>query len=116
MYGPYASADGAIRYVQLAVTRLNVHATETKGYASLLKRQVNCSYWLEGNAMRKSNAHEQYCFAGQPAPCAGYFKNDALPCICGANGNVLLALAKTAIPAVPLEQFTPELHLLALSA
>jgi hypothetical protein len=66
--------------------------------------------------MRKPTIHQQYCFAGQPAPCAGYFTNDVLPCICGVNGNVLSALSETAIPIVPLERLTPEIHLLPLSA
>ena len=60
--------------------------------------------------------HQPYCFAGQPAPCEGYFTNDALPCVCGVNGNVLSALSETAIPAVPLEQIIPEVLHWPLSA
>ena len=66
--------------------------------------------------MRTPTTHKQYCFAGQPASCTGYFANDKLPCICGADGDLLAALSEVAIPTVPLEQFIPEVHLLPLSA
>ena len=37
--------------------------------------------------------HREYCFAGQPATCPGYFAGDVLPCVCGVEGTVLEALA-----------------------
>jgi hypothetical protein len=66
--------------------------------------------------MRKPTVHKQYCFAGEPAACPGYFTNDALPCVCGANGNALAALSQVAMPIVPLEETTPYIHLMKLSA
>jgi hypothetical protein len=66
--------------------------------------------------MRKPAIHEQYCFAGQTAPCTGYFKNDALPCVCGADGDPLSAISQVVMPAIPLEQTTPHIHLLPMSA
>ena len=66
--------------------------------------------------MSAPTIHKPYCFAGQPALCPGYFTNDVLPCVCGVKGNVLSALSKVAIPAVPLKQVTPEVHLLPMSA
>ena len=61
--------------------------------------------------------HRPFCFAGQPAPCPGYFDNDELPCVCGANGTVLAALSRVAVPAVPVVKEKPaEVHLLPLSA
>jgi hypothetical protein len=47
--------------------------------------------------------HKPFCFAGQPAPCPGYFENDILPCVCGAPDDVLAALAQVQIPATPVE-------------
>ncbi len=38
--------------------------------------------------------HKPFCYAGQPAPCKGYFPNDVLPCICGVEGSVTVALAQ----------------------
>jgi hypothetical protein len=66
--------------------------------------------------MNSSTFHKEYCFAGQPAACPGYFTNDALPCVCGADGNILAAMRQVVIPVVPLEQTTPEVYLLRLSA
>lgn len=42
--------------------------------------------------------HKPYCFAGELAPCAGYFLNDLLPCVCTAV-DVVAALSQQAIPA-----------------
>ena len=39
--------------------------------------------------MKSESKHEHFCFAGQPAPCEGYFLNDVLPCVCGAEGDVV---------------------------
>jgi hypothetical protein len=47
--------------------------------------------------------HKPFCFAGQPAPCPGYFENDILPCVCGATQEVLSALAQAQVPAAPVK-------------
>ena len=49
--------------------------------------------------MKSEGKHKHFCFAGQPAPCEGYFLNDVLPCICGAYGDVVTALSRVAVPA-----------------
>jgi hypothetical protein len=49
--------------------------------------------------MKSESKHEHFCFAGQPAPCEGYFLNDVLPCVCGAEGDVVTALSGVAVPA-----------------
>jgi hypothetical protein len=49
--------------------------------------------------MNGKTRHEYFCFAGQPAPCEGYFRNDVLPCVCGAEGNAITALNRVAVPA-----------------
>jgi hypothetical protein len=60
--------------------------------------------------------HKPYCFAGQSAPCPGYFANDVLPCVCGKE-SLLLALSQVATPSVPVQDLAaPEVHLLPLSA
>ena len=59
--------------------------------------------------------HDTCCFAGQPAPCMGYFANDILPCVCGKE-RLLLALSQVAIPSVPVKEFAPAVHILPLSA
>jgi len=43
--------------------------------------------------------HKNYCFAGQPAPCLGYFPGDVLPCVCGAEGDILQALEQVTVGA-----------------
>jgi len=48
--------------------------------------------------------HKSFCFAGQPAPCAGYFENDVLPCVCGATEDVCSALAQVQVPATPVAE------------
>ena len=48
--------------------------------------------------MKGESKHEHFCFAGQPAPCKGYFPNDVLPCVCGAAGNAVTALSQVAVP------------------
>jgi hypothetical protein len=48
--------------------------------------------------------HKSFCFAGQPAPCPGYFENDVLPCVCGATQDVLSALAQVQVPATPVAE------------
>jgi len=61
--------------------------------------------------------HNVCCFAGQPAPCLGYFSNDILPCVCGSKESLLLALSQVAMPAIPVTVLAlPEVHLLPLSA
>jgi hypothetical protein len=57
--------------------------------------------------MDTRNVHKPYCFAGQPASCPGYFENDLLPCVCGAEGDILVALSEVAIPAVPIVERDP---------
>ena len=63
-----------------------------------------------GHTMNDESKHEHFCFAGQPAPCKGYFLNDLLPCVCGAEGHAVEALGQVAVPAplggvpVPAEQ------------
>ena len=52
---------------------------------------------------RPQRAHKDYCSAGQPAPCPGYFEGDILPCVCDA-GELLEALSQGALPAVPLDE------------
>jgi hypothetical protein len=47
--------------------------------------------------MRGETEHEYFCFAGEPAPCKGYFPDDVLPCVCGAEGNVITALRQVAL-------------------
>jgi len=61
--------------------------------------------------------HNGYCFAGQSAPCPGYFFNDVLPCICSSKQSLLLALSQVAIPYIPVTELAPaEVHILPLSA
>jgi hypothetical protein len=61
--------------------------------------------------------HKAYCFAGQPAPCQGYFANDVLPCICDSRDSLLLALLQVAMPMAPVDRTaTPVAHPLPLSA
>jgi len=49
--------------------------------------------------MECKSKHEQFCFAGQAAPCKGYFPSDVLPCVCGGDGTVIRALSQVAVPA-----------------
>jgi hypothetical protein len=61
--------------------------------------------------------HREYCFAGQPAPCQGYFAGDVLPCVCGVDGTVVQALSRVAIPVVaPVEDEPAQSHAMPLSA
>ena len=60
--------------------------------------------------------HNVYCFAGQSAPCPGYFANDALPCVCSSKESLLFALSQVAMPYVPLKEVPPVVHILQLSA
>jgi hypothetical protein len=63
--------------------------------------------------------HTAYCFAGQPTPCPGYFATDVLPCICGSQESLLVALSHVAKPSIPLIEvhLLPHgVHLLPLSA
>ena len=46
--------------------------------------------------------HKPFCFAGQPAPCPGYFENDVLPCVCGATQDVLSSLEQVQVPVTPV--------------
>jgi hypothetical protein len=50
----------------------------------------------------RQNGHKPFCFAGQPAPCSGYFENDVLPCVCGATQDVLSALQQVQVPMTPV--------------
>jgi hypothetical protein len=51
--------------------------------------------------MEDKSKHEHFCFAGQLASCQGYFPNEVLPCVCGADGNVIRALSQVAVRAPP---------------
>ncbi len=51
--------------------------------------------------MKTESRHEHFCFAGQPAPCEGYFFSDLLPCVCGVEGDVVSALSRVAVPSPP---------------
>jgi hypothetical protein len=75
---------------------------------SLLKSKVqNVVFWGPRNALVNRweetlscmTEHKSFCFAGQPAPCVGYFAGDVLPCICGVEGDVTTALSQVALPA-----------------
>jgi hypothetical protein len=67
--------------------------------------------------MLKQRTHKSYCFAGQPAPCKGYFAKDILPCICGDRERLLSELSRAVVPSVPVPvKALPEVRLLALSA
>jgi hypothetical protein len=46
-----------------------------------------------------NSKHRDFCFAGQPAPCKGYFLNDVLPCVCGGESDVVTALSQVVVPA-----------------
>lgn len=61
-------------------------------------RLVNSKALVEMTSGRTK--HKDFCFAGQPAPSAGYFPGDVLPCICGAEGDVMDALRQIA-PCAP---------------
>jgi len=54
--------------------------------------------------MKTSKMHKSYCFAGEPAPCPGYFENDVLPCSCGATQPIVEVLSEVAFPAAPLAE------------
>jgi len=40
--------------------------------------------------------HGHFRFAGQTAPCQGYFTNELLPSVCGAEGDAVTALSQVA--------------------
>jgi len=79
---------------------------------SLLEAKVQNVFWGPRNAfvnrweetMNRLTEHRSFCFAGQPAPCVGYFAGDVLPCICGAEGDVTTALSQVALPAPVCEK------------
>lgn len=48
--------------------------------------------------MNRPVRHKPFCFAGQPAPCEGYFLDDVLPCVCTAE-DAVAALSQQAFPA-----------------
>jgi hypothetical protein len=50
----------------------------------------------------RGSGHKPFCFAGQPAPCSGYFENDVLPCVCGATQDVLSVLQQVQVPLTPV--------------
>jgi len=58
--------------------------------------------------------HTAYCFAGQSAPCPGYFWNDVLPCVCSSKESLLLALSQVVMPYIPVMPAAQ--HLLPLTA
>jgi hypothetical protein len=60
--------------------------------------------------------HSVYCFAGQSAPCPGYFSNDILPCVCSSGESLFLALSQVAIPFIPVKDVAPPVVHLPLSA
>ena len=61
--------------------------------------------------------HNVCCFAGQSAPCVGYFSNDTLPCVCSSKESLLLALSQVAIPYIPVgAMIPPVMHVWPLSA
>jgi hypothetical protein len=61
--------------------------------------------------------HNAYCFAGESAPCPGYFANDILPCICSSQEKLLFELSQVAIPFEPVQDSTSRgPHILPLSA
>lgn len=61
--------------------------------------------------------HNNVCFAGQSAPCPGYFINDQVPCVCSTRESLLFALSQVAIPFLPVCDLGPaEVRLLPLSA
>jgi hypothetical protein len=49
--------------------------------------------------MPSERKHKHFCFAGEPAPCKGYFPNDTLPCVCGAESDAVTALSQVAVSA-----------------
>ena len=81
------------------------------------KRRPNCFPQTDGRHEMTNKVHKPYCFAGQPAPCKGYFSNDVLPCVCGSNAMLLEALSKVTMPAVPVTDRAPaEVYALPLTA
>jgi len=77
------------------------------------ERHQNCLK----DAAKGIEMHNVCCFAGQTAPCPGYFSNDILPCICSGKESLLIALSQLAVPYVPLrDQAPPVVHLLPLTA
>ena len=67
--------------------------------------------------MTKRKLHKSYCFAGKTASCSGYLRGDRLPCICGAEGSILKALAQVAVPPhVLFESKVPAKVILPMSA
>ena len=46
--------------------------------------------------------HKPFCFALEPCACEGYFGDGEPPCVCGVTGDIISALSRVAIPAVPV--------------
>jgi hypothetical protein len=63
-----------------------------------IKSRTTASAMIAAAAPR---THREYCFAGQTAACPGYFAGDVLPCVCGADGTLLQALSRIAVPVIP---------------
>ena len=57
--------------------------------------------------MKSESRHSHFCFAGQPAPCKGYFLNEMLPCVCGIEGDLITALSRLIVPTPPGVTPTP---------
>jgi hypothetical protein len=61
--------------------------------------------------------HNAFCFAGEAAPCPGYFTNDILPCVCSSKEKLLFELSQVAIPCIPVQDLAPQgANVLSLSA
>jgi len=53
--------------------------------------------------MNSEVKHKWFCFAGEPAPCEGYFPGDVLPCVCTTR-NVVAELSQQALAAPALNR------------
>jgi len=84
------------------------HYTLRKGHFKMDSKP--CAIELPRTNLRPAGIrHADFCAAGQPAPCPGYFSDDILPCVCGATGDVFAALELVALP-MPLAGNPPPRH------